>query len=93
MTPPLTDARPYLTVHFSGGFDDVYVATCKESELSLHLQADEVAETMWAGEEQILAMIDAGTFIPYHAPYIALLFRYRHYRGNFSLLPIEPPKF
>ena len=48
---------------------------------------------MWAGEEQILAMIDAGTFIPYHVPYIALLFRYRHYRGNFSLLPIEPPKF
>ena len=93
VTPPLTDARPYLTVHFSGGFDDVYIATCKESELSLHLQADEVAETMWAGEEQILAMIDAGTFIPYHAPYIALLFRYRHYRGNFSLLPIEPPKF
>ncbi len=89
--PRLASARPYLTVHFSEGFDDVYIATCEESELSVHLQTDEVAEIAWAGEEEVLSMIAAGTFIPYHVPYVSLLFRYRHYRGNFSLSPVSPP--
>lgn len=91
-TPALSAARPYLTVHFSSGFDDVYIATCEESELSIRLQAEEVAEIKWAGEEEVLSMIESGTFIPYHIPYISLLFRYRHYRGNFSISPTEPPE-
>lgn len=90
-TPALHAARPYLTVHFQEGFDDVYVAVCKESELSLHLQEEEVASVTWAEEETVLSMIDEGTFIPYHPSYISLLFRYRHYRGNFSLSPVVPP--
>lgn len=90
--PALQAARPYLTVHFSEGFDDVYIAECKESELSFRLQPEEVAEIAWADEETVLSMIAAGTFIPYHPAYVSLLFSYRRFRGNFSLSPTAPPK-
>ena len=89
--PDLLAARPYLTVHFSSGFDDVYVAECEESELSIRLQAEEVAVIAWADEGEVLSRIADGSFIPYHPAYVSLLFRYRHYRGNFSLSPVSPP--
>lgn len=89
--PLLSDVRPYITVHFEGGFDDVYIATCRGNELSLSLQASEVAGTAWASEKEICALIRAGDFIPYHIPYVGLLFCCLHYRGNFSLREVAPP--
>ena len=48
---------------------------------------EEVQAVRWAEKEEILAMIDAGTFIPYHKPLIELLFAMReradaHFRSD-----------
>ena len=70
----LQESRPALTVHFAGGFDDVYLIE-RDLELSeLRLQKEEVRAAAWAKKEKILEMIDAGTFIAYHKSYIELLF-------------------
>lgn len=77
----LAHTRPALTVHFDAGFDDVYIIT-KDVDLDgLRLQPEEVQAAKWASEEEICAMIDAGTFIPYQKHLIGLLFGMRHHRG------------
>lgn len=77
----LAHTRPVLTVHFDVGFDDVYVIT-KDVDLDeLRLQPEEVQAAKWASEEEICAMIDAGTFIPYHKNIIGMLFFMRNHRG------------
>lgn len=79
-----SDIRPVLSVHFDGGFDDIY-AVNHDIELSdLTLQQEEVAEAKWATEEEILAMINEGIFIPYHEHLIGLLFFMRNKRGTFK---------
>lgn len=73
--------RPVLTVHWEHGFDDFYTVTRGVREEELHLQAEEVAEVRWAGAEEILAMIDGGSFIPYEKSLISLLFFLRDHRS------------
>lgn len=73
----LSEIRPVLTVHFHSGFDDVYLIE-RNLELSeLTLQKEEVRDVRWASREEIEAMIDAGSFIPYYKNYIGLLFDMR----------------
>lgn len=76
----LQECRPVLTVHFAGGFDDVYLVD-KDFELSeLKLQEEEVRSAAWASKEKIIEMIEDGRFIPYHKSYIELLFDMRKTR-------------
>lgn len=77
----LENIRPVLTVHFDAGFDDVYVLTKDVEPDELRLQPEEVQAAKWASEEEICAMIDAGTFIPYHKNMIGVLFFMRNHRG------------
>ena len=70
--------RAALTVHFPHGFDDIYVL-CEEMPLdALTLQPEEVADAKWAAEDDVIAMIREGVFIPYHESLIRLMFALRN---------------
>ena len=71
---PLEGTRPVLTLHWEHGFDDFYTVTRSVRAEEIRLQTEEVAEVRWAGREEILDMIDSGTFIPYEKSLISLLF-------------------
>ena len=76
----LTDERPTLTLHFDGGFDDIYLLTKDLSISSLALQPEEVSEVKWASLQEICEMIDDGRFIPHHKALIELLFHLKDHR-------------
>lgn len=76
-----SDIRPKLTVHFDGGFNDIYTVI-KDVKLSeLTLQYEEVAEATFADLSEISNLIDSGKFIPYSKELISLLFEIRDKRG------------
>lgn len=73
--------RPALTVNFARGFDDyfVYAATPDEAidPAALRLQESEVAAVRWTNREEIHHMTAEGTFIPYKAALVDMLFALR----------------
>ena len=73
--------RPVLTIHWERGFDDFYTVTRDVGAQEIRLQAEEVAEVRWASREEILAMIDGGSFIPYEKSLISLLFFLKEHRS------------
>jgi len=75
------DRRPVLTTHFDVGFDDFYTLVREVDLSTLTLQPEEVAEVRWADRDEVLSMIEAGTFIPYRAEFISLLFAMQAGRG------------
>lgn len=73
----LEGVRPHLTVHFKHGFDDIFLVE-KDVELSeTVLQAEEVQAVRWATRDEIKEMIVDGSFIPYYAAIVDLLFDMR----------------
>ena len=66
--------RPYATMHFKTGFDDVFLVEKDLALSDLTLQKEEVSEAKWASLDTILEMIDNGDFISYYKDYIRLLF-------------------
>ena len=68
-----SNRRPVVTVNFRTGFDDFYTIDLDCTLDDLTLQKEEVAEARWATVEEIEAMIDAGTFIPYDKELIRYL--------------------
>ncbi len=81
--------RPVLTIHFDEGFNDIYTVTRDLALSELHLQPEEVQAARWATLDEILALIDSGTFIPYEKSLIHLLFFLRNQRGTFTRLDGE----
>lgn len=79
-----SEAIPTLTTSFTGGFDDIYLVTMDVDPASLRLQEEEVQAAKWASLEEILAMIDGGTFIPYNRSFIEYLFFRNVHNGNFD---------
>ncbi len=77
----LKDARPVLTVHWEHGFDDFYTLIREVRPEEIKLQYEEVKEVRWADLNEILRMIDDGTFIPYEKSLIAFLFFLKDHRG------------
>ena len=77
----LSAEQPKLTLPFDVGFDDVYTLTMDVDLASLTLQESEVQAVRWASEEEVLAMLADGRFIPYHRAFIQLLFALRNSRG------------
>ena len=66
--------RPQLSVNFDEGFDDYYLVE-RDLEIDiLKLQDEEVKQVKWASEDEIIAMMNKGEFIPYHKQLIGLLF-------------------
>ncbi len=81
----LSDHRPVITVNFADGFDDFYTIEQDLSLDELDLQKEEVADARWAGREEIEAMIDDGSFLPYQKDLIGYLFYARERRGTWNL--------
>lgn len=78
----LEGIRPTMTIYWEHGFDDYYVLTREVDLQDLRLQPEEVQAVRWAGKEEILRMIDDGTFIPYEKSQIELLFFRRNHRSS-----------
>lgn len=74
LTIHLQGVRPHMSVNFDHGFDDFYLIQQDVDLDQLRLQPEEVQAVRWATKEDILAMIEAGTFIPYYPNLIGLLF-------------------
>lgn len=77
----LENIPPAITIHFEGGYDDTYLLEQDIDINSLKLQYEEVQAVKWATMEEIMQMIDEGTFIPYHKAKIELLFFLRNHKG------------
>ena len=77
----LTGQRPYLTVNFPGGFDDVFLLEGEADTADLRLQPEEVRDAKWATLEEILTMRRRGEFVPYYPSYIPTLFEMRRCMG------------
>lgn len=70
-----TNHRPHMTMNFDCGFDDNYIVRAENLDLSaLTLQREELQDVRFASLDEILAMLDNGTFVPYRKNYIRLLF-------------------
>ena len=69
-----SDKRPNFTLHFNGGFDDVYLVKHDVDISRVKLQQSEVASVKFATKEEIYSMIDNGEFIPYHKSMIDMMF-------------------
>jgi isopentenyldiphosphate isomerase len=66
--------RPPVTLGFAGRFDDFYLIRGEYDAAGLRLQTEEVSAARWAGRDEIMRMIDAGTFIPYQRGLIDIMF-------------------
>lgn len=73
--------RPSVTVNFDGGFDDFYILVRDLPLESLTLQKEEVQAVRWAALEEILDMLEAGSFIPYPRSFLQFLFDMREQFG------------
>lgn len=80
-----SERRPVVTVNFSDGFDDFYTVEHDCSLEELNLQKEEVSDARWAGLDEIEAMIDDGSFIPYQRDILRYLFFARERRGTWNL--------
>lgn len=77
----LSGLRPSVTVNFAGGFDDFFIAVRDLDIHTLSLQAEEVSAVRWVTLEELLAMVDDGSFIPYPKSFLQFLF---DMRGTFG---------
>lgn len=80
-----SDRRPVITVNFSDGFDDFYAVETDISLDDLHLQSEEVVDVRWASQEEVEAMIDDGSFIPYQKGLLGYLFFAREGRSTWDM--------
>lgn len=69
--------RPFFTINAKTGFDDFYIITKDIDLKTLKLQPEEVQAAMFATKQQVLSMIDQGTFIAYYKGFIEMLFDMR----------------
>jgi isopentenyldiphosphate isomerase len=68
------DERPYITLHFSRGFDDIYIVERDVDLTTLTLQEEEVMDVAWATRDEVLALRAGGAFVPHRPGLIGLLF-------------------
>jgi len=76
---------PHISLSKPGMLLDFYLAELPNIDLAtLTLQADEVQDVRWSGQQEILDMIGQGTFCPFHASLIDLIFAVRQRPGELS---------
>lgn len=80
----MSEMRPFATMNFDEGFDDIYAVESDVRLSQLILQKGEVNAADWADKDKIFAMIKEGQFIPYNFEYIAMLFSMREQMGIFE---------
>ena len=81
LTLPANAFVKLLTLYYEGHLHDIYAARWDGKVEDLTLQVGEVSAAKWATEEEVLAMIDSGEFLPVHKEFIALLFKMQTNRG------------
>ena len=79
-----TGIRPHVSNNFENGFTDVYLITKDVDITSLKLQTEEVQAVKWASKEEILSMIEDGSFVNYTPEWISYLFAGRFHYGAFE---------
>ena len=77
----LSHVRPHLTVQFEEGFDDMYLIQREVDLTTLTLEYEEVEAVRWATMDEILSMMEDGTFIPYKPHLISLFFHMKDAYG------------
>ena len=70
----LDRAIPPLTLNYSWGFDDIYVARTTAKLSDLRLQAEEVRSARLASLDEVLTLADCGLFVPHPPSLIRYLF-------------------
>ncbi|MDV4152355.1 NUDIX domain-containing protein [Clostridium sp. AL.422] len=80
-TIDLSNERPFFTINFDTGFDDYYIIEKDIDIKDLTLQYEEVQSVKWANKDEVLQLINEGTFINYW--FIESLFDIRKHRGSF----------
>lgn len=61
----LSQARPFFTMNFSGGFDDFYIVEQDVDIARLVLQKEEVRQVRWADKDEVVKLQAQGMMIPY----------------------------
>jgi len=79
---PLHQERPYLTIHYDHGFDDVYILNMDIDPAELKLQKEEVQQVRWASPAEVEQLLESEQFIPYRKEFIRLLFALQSGRGT-----------
>ena len=71
-----------FSLYYDTSIHDIYNLVLEADEhYDFNVPNEEVAEIRWASEEEILDMIDAGTFLPVLKEFIHLLFRMKTKKG------------
>jgi isopentenyldiphosphate isomerase len=76
-----TGVPPHLTVTSATEFLDIYLIDLDCDPAALQLQTAEVQAVRWAGRDEVLALVDAGTMCRYHKPLVELVFALRRSPG------------
>ncbi|MFA6755623.1 MAG: NUDIX domain-containing protein [Bacilli bacterium] len=77
--------RPYLTMDYDGGFDDIYIFHFDIDINKLKLQQEEVKQVRFATKEEVLDLIRKNEFVPYKEELINLIFAFLdNTRGGFD---------
>lgn len=61
----LSNEMPRFTINFDRGFDDYWMTSYKGSLEDLSLQASEVEDARWVTKAELMALVEAGVFVPY----------------------------
>lgn len=74
--------RPHFSFAHRIGFADCYIITEDVNPEELKLQESEVSEVRYATMDEILALIEAGSFVPYYESIVRLMFDMRSGYGS-----------
>ena len=77
-----SNAIPHFTINTEHAFCDVYLHQEDIDISGLKLQYEEVAQVKWATKEEILGMIEDGSFVPLQEGMIELYFALIKRRGT-----------
>jgi isopentenyldiphosphate isomerase len=72
----LTETVPYFWIHFPNGFADEYIVHQDLNLGMLNLQPTEVQGVKWASYDEVMCMMNEGTFFPYHQSMLELIFSF-----------------
>ena len=71
-----------FSLYYDNSIHDIYNLVLKPGETyEFNVPNEEVAAVKWASEEEILDMLDSGTFLPVYKEFISLLFRMKTRKG------------
>ena len=70
----LKDEQPRATFYHENCISDYFIVKADAPLEAVRIQKSEVTEVGYATREQILAMIDDGSFIPYKKSFIEMMF-------------------